>query len=131
MAPSTLPAAEALVLHDLVTPTAHGIASRILAKTSGGNVTLSLSPPVMALMAANRAAPPGNTPTMAPTRAGSTWAAASAVPTSPGVAPRARASAEEARLSTTVAQVMKTALTAAREITMTITTRSTWRSRSI
>jgi quercetin dioxygenase-like cupin family protein len=40
MAPSTLPAAEALVLHDLVTPTAHGIASRILAKTSGGNVTL-------------------------------------------------------------------------------------------
>ena len=40
MAPSTLPAAEALVLHDLVTPTAHGIASRILARTSGGNVTL-------------------------------------------------------------------------------------------
>lgn len=40
MAPSTLPAAEALVLHDLVTPTAHGIASRILAKTTGGNVTL-------------------------------------------------------------------------------------------
>ncbi len=40
MAAPTLPAAEALVLHDLVTPTAHGIASRILAKTSGGNVTL-------------------------------------------------------------------------------------------
>ena len=40
MAPSTLPAAEALALHDLVTPTAHGIASRILAKTTGGNVTL-------------------------------------------------------------------------------------------
>jgi quercetin dioxygenase-like cupin family protein len=40
MAPSTLPHAEALVLHDLVTPTAHGIASRILAKTTGGNVTL-------------------------------------------------------------------------------------------
>ncbi len=40
MAPSTLPAAEALALHDLVTPTAHGIASRILAKATGGNVTL-------------------------------------------------------------------------------------------
>ncbi len=40
MAAPTLPPAEALVLHDLVTPTAHGIASRILAKTSGGNVTL-------------------------------------------------------------------------------------------
>lgn len=38
-APS-LPAAQALVLHDLVTPTAHGIASRMLAKTTGGNVTL-------------------------------------------------------------------------------------------
>ena len=40
MSPSTLPAAQALALHDLVTPTAHGIASRILAKASGGNVTL-------------------------------------------------------------------------------------------
>ncbi len=40
MAPSTLPAATVLSLHDLVTPTAHGIASRILAKTTGGNVTL-------------------------------------------------------------------------------------------
>ena len=40
MAPSTLPAATVLALHDLVTPTAHGIASRILAKTTGGNVTL-------------------------------------------------------------------------------------------
>lgn len=40
MAPSTLPAADVLALHDLVTPTAHGIASRILAKTTGGNVTL-------------------------------------------------------------------------------------------
>ena len=36
----SLPAAEALVLHDLVTPTPHGIASRMLAKTTGGNVTL-------------------------------------------------------------------------------------------
>ena len=40
MSPSTLPAAQALALHDLVTPTAHGIASRLLAKASGGNVTL-------------------------------------------------------------------------------------------
>lgn len=40
MSPSTLPAAQALALHDLVTPTAHGIASRVLAKTAGGNVTL-------------------------------------------------------------------------------------------
>jgi quercetin dioxygenase-like cupin family protein len=35
-----LPPAEALVLDDLITPTAQGIASRILARTSGGNVTL-------------------------------------------------------------------------------------------
>lgn len=40
MSPSTLPEAQALVLHDLVMPTAHGIASRLLAKTGGGNVTL-------------------------------------------------------------------------------------------
>ena len=40
MAAPSLPAAEALVLHDLVTPTPHGIASRMLAKSSGGNVTL-------------------------------------------------------------------------------------------
>jgi quercetin dioxygenase-like cupin family protein len=32
--------AEALPLTALVTPTAHGIASRVLAKTSGGNLTL-------------------------------------------------------------------------------------------
>jgi quercetin dioxygenase-like cupin family protein len=36
----TIPPAEALSLHALVTPTEHGIASRVLAKTSGGNVTL-------------------------------------------------------------------------------------------
>lgn len=35
-----IPAAEALALSALVTPTEGGIASRILAKTSGGNVTL-------------------------------------------------------------------------------------------
>jgi quercetin dioxygenase-like cupin family protein len=35
-----MPAAEALQLHSLVTPTAHGIASRVLARTAGGNVTL-------------------------------------------------------------------------------------------
>ena len=31
---------EALALHDLITPTPDGIASRILGKTSGGNLTL-------------------------------------------------------------------------------------------
>src|SRR5881394_3410855 len=35
-----LPPSEALALDSLVTPTAHGIASRVLAKTNGGNVTL-------------------------------------------------------------------------------------------
>ena len=36
----TISAAEALSLLSLITPTEHGIASRVLAKTSGGNVTL-------------------------------------------------------------------------------------------
>jgi quercetin dioxygenase-like cupin family protein len=40
MTGSQLTPAEALPLHDLVTPTPQGIASRILAKTAGGNVTL-------------------------------------------------------------------------------------------
>jgi quercetin dioxygenase-like cupin family protein len=35
-----LPAAQSLQLSSLVTPTAHGIASRVLARTAGGNVTL-------------------------------------------------------------------------------------------
>lgn len=35
-----LPSAEALTLTSLITPTPGGIASRILAKTTGGNVTL-------------------------------------------------------------------------------------------
>jgi len=38
--PGTIPAAEALALSTLVTPTPGGIASRVLAKTGGGNVTL-------------------------------------------------------------------------------------------
>src|SRR5215203_5306569 len=37
---STIPAAEALPLAELITPTAHGIASRVLAKNAGGNLTL-------------------------------------------------------------------------------------------
>ena len=37
---TTIPAAEALRLVDLIAPTERGIASRVLAKTSGGNVTL-------------------------------------------------------------------------------------------
>lgn len=40
MALPQLPAAEALPFDTLVTPTAQGIASRILAKAAGGNVTL-------------------------------------------------------------------------------------------
>lgn len=35
-----IPEAEALALRSLITPTEQGIASRVLAKTSGGNVTL-------------------------------------------------------------------------------------------
>src|SRR5690348_12135687 len=37
---ASIPPAEALALATLVTPTAHGIASRVLAKTPGGTVTL-------------------------------------------------------------------------------------------
>ena len=36
----TIPAAQALALHDLITPTEQGIASRVLARTGGGNLTL-------------------------------------------------------------------------------------------
>ena len=36
----TIPSAEALRLVDLIAPAERGIASRVLAKTSGGNVTL-------------------------------------------------------------------------------------------
>lgn len=35
-----LPPSEAHDLHALITPTPHGIASRVLARTNGGNVTL-------------------------------------------------------------------------------------------
>jgi len=37
---STIPEATALPLDSLITPTAHGIASRILSKTAGGSLTL-------------------------------------------------------------------------------------------
>jgi quercetin dioxygenase-like cupin family protein len=40
MANPTLPPAEALTLESLITPTAQGIASRVLARTAGGNLTL-------------------------------------------------------------------------------------------
>jgi quercetin dioxygenase-like cupin family protein len=39
-APGAIPAGEALRLAELITPTDGGIASRVLAKTGGGNVTL-------------------------------------------------------------------------------------------
>lgn len=38
--PTQIPPAEALPLRSLITPTEQGIASRILAKASGGSVTL-------------------------------------------------------------------------------------------
>ena len=38
--PGTIPPAEALALAALITPTEHGIASRVLAKNGGGTVTL-------------------------------------------------------------------------------------------
>ncbi len=37
---STIAPAEALQLNDLITPTQHGIASRILSKNNGGSLTL-------------------------------------------------------------------------------------------
>jgi quercetin dioxygenase-like cupin family protein len=37
---STIPAAEALLLANLIAPTAQGIASRVLARNGGGNLTL-------------------------------------------------------------------------------------------
>jgi quercetin dioxygenase-like cupin family protein len=37
---STLPPGELFSLDGLVTPTAHGIASRVLARTAAGNITL-------------------------------------------------------------------------------------------
>jgi len=40
MSHGTLVASEPLRLLDLISPSDHGIASRVLAKTSGGNVTL-------------------------------------------------------------------------------------------
>ena len=36
----SIPAADALALHGLVVPTPNGIASRVLAKASGGNLTI-------------------------------------------------------------------------------------------
>ncbi len=40
MSGPTIPPAEALALASLITPTEQGIASRVLARSSGGNVTL-------------------------------------------------------------------------------------------
>ena len=37
---TAIPPAETLLLHSLITPTPGGIASRVLAKAAGGNVTL-------------------------------------------------------------------------------------------
>jgi len=40
MTTGTIPEATVLALADLITPTEHGIASRVLARSAGGNVTL-------------------------------------------------------------------------------------------
>jgi quercetin dioxygenase-like cupin family protein len=40
MTTSTIPESTALSLQELITPTTHGIASRILSKTNGGSLTL-------------------------------------------------------------------------------------------
>lgn len=40
MTTGTIPEATVLALADLITPTEHGIASRVLARSGGGNVTL-------------------------------------------------------------------------------------------
>jgi quercetin dioxygenase-like cupin family protein len=40
MNPGTIPAGEVLRLADLVAPAEHGVASRVLAKNGGGNLTL-------------------------------------------------------------------------------------------
>lgn len=40
MEPNNITPSAALVLHNLVTPTENGIASRVLGKTTGGTVTL-------------------------------------------------------------------------------------------
>jgi hypothetical protein len=40
MADSSLPAAQPLDVHSLITPTEQGIASRVLVKRTGGNITL-------------------------------------------------------------------------------------------
>jgi quercetin dioxygenase-like cupin family protein len=37
---TAMPSAEALSIHSLITPTAGGIASRVLTRTPGGNLTL-------------------------------------------------------------------------------------------
>jgi len=37
---TAMPSAEALLIHSLITPTAGGIASRVLTRTTGGNLTL-------------------------------------------------------------------------------------------
>ena len=40
--PPTIPPAEALSIYSLIAPTEHGIASRVLARTAGGSLTLTI-----------------------------------------------------------------------------------------
>ncbi len=67
---------------------------------------------------------------MAPASAGSSCAADSPAVTCWGVAPSARVSVHEYLASSAVAQVMKIALTAARAMSATVMTSSTWFTRS-
>jgi hypothetical protein len=64
-------------------------------------------------------------PSTAPVNAGSTCAAESPALTSRGVAPSARASANECLASSAVAHVMKIAFTAANATSMNVITSST------
>ncbi len=74
---------------------------------------------------------PSGTPSRAPTSAGSACAAASPPLTCCGVAPSARASADERRASSTVAQAVNTALSTASETSATVRTSSICSSRLI
>jgi YVTN family beta-propeller protein len=74
----------------------------------GGVVTTE---PALCRTAFTSPKPPGM-PSRAPISAGSTCAPDSPALTCPGVAPSARATAEERRASTTIAQVIRSALTA-------------------
>src|SRR5262245_42030137 len=85
---------------------------------------------VSALLTAGKSAMPPGMPRAAPASAGSTCAAESPALTCCGVAPSARANADECLASSAVAQVMKIALTAASATSVIVISSSTWSRRS-